>query len=415
MFDLEVTIIGGGIGGLTTGLFLRQHGYSVHVYERAPEILPVGAAISLWGNGVKVMNRLGLGKQMVQLGGQMNTMVYKNATGTENATGTKDALVHMPLAAVYAEVGERCYPVSRAELQQTLMDEFVAAGGALTLGRTCVGVEQERPGDADSRVLAVLDDGSRSAPSDLLIGADGIRSCVRDFVLEGAKPATIRYHYTNWNGLVQRTEALGDAEEWVMYVGEGKRASLMPVGGDRLYFFLGAPLAEDAPAPEKGSEAMRAELQHLFAGWPEQVQSLLGAIDVAKLNRIPICDLDPIDSYSRGRVVLVGDSKNAMTPCLGQGGAQAMEDAEVLASFLTTTNVSVRDACRRYEQHRKTRVRTMVIKARERATQIYPKTEAEWKETRKWYEELATSEDIGANILSGITANLMGGPWPPRL
>jgi len=405
MFDLEVVVVGGGIAGLSAALFMRREGFKTHVYERAEEILPVGAAISVWSNGVKVMNRLRLGKEMIKRGGRMDRMIYRGHDGKP--------LVDMDLSPVYNEVGERAYPVARGELQQLLMDTYVAEGGPLTLGRSCVGVEQVDPSDPDSKLVAVFDDGSKSAPCDLVLGADGIKSCVRDFVLGCETP--IRYHYTNFNGLVPMDAKIGKPNEWIMYVGEGKRASVMPVGGNRFYFFMGAPLPEDAPVPARG-EAMREELKQIFKGWPEPVQCLLDAIDVNKsLNRIPICDHDPLPKYYRGRAVLLGDAAHATTPTLGQGGCQALEDAEVLSSFLTTTNISVQDALERYSQHRQERVHTMVIKARERTATIYPRTEEDWKATRAWYKDLAESPEVGDNILKGITTNLHQGPWPPRL
>ncbi|GBG28753.1 Monooxygenase 3 [Hondaea fermentalgiana] len=405
MFDLDVVVIGGGIAGLSTALFLKRFGYNVIVYERAPEILPVGAAISVWSNGVKVMNRLGFGKEMIELGGQMDRMIYRSSKG--------ESLVDMDLGPVYKEVGERCYPVPRAELQQMLMDKYVAEGGKLVLGRSCVSVHRVDESDEDSKMYAVFDDGSKSMVCDVLVGADGIRSQVRTHVLE--KEMSPVYHYTNWNGLVKMDAKLGKPNEWVMHVGEGKRASVMPVGNGRFYFFMGAPLPEDAPAPERGSEAMRDELKEIFKGWPASVQHLIDAIDVTRLNRIPICDVDPLPRLWRGRAVLVGDSAHSTTPTLGQGGCQALEDAEVLSSFLTTTNVGVQDVFARYEQHRKDRVHTMVLKARERTAQIYPRDAEGEKATQQWYEELRSSKDIGSNILGGITANLKQGPWPPRL
>ena len=403
MFDLQVGIVGGGIGGLSVGLFLVKAGYEVHVFEQAEKILPVGAAISLWSNGVKVCNRLGLGKEIMGLGGRMEKMVYKNPAG--------ETLVTIELGDVYKDVGERAYPVSRAELQQLLMDTYVAQGGKLTLGKTCVAVERESDND-DSRVRAEFNDGSKSDYFDLLIGADGIKSRVRNFVLE-KETVPLVYHYTNWNGLLPMSKDLAEEDEWVMYVGEGKRASLMPVAGNRFYFFMGAPLSEDCASPQYRTEEMREELFKLFNAWPEPVQKLIKGIDVQKLNRIPICDIDPLDKLYRGRVVLLGDAAHATTPTLGQGGCQALEDSEVLAQFLLTTNVSVQDAFRRYEAHRKQRCHEMQLKARARTATIYPKNGGDepFKRTKAWYKDLER-DDIGPKILKGIAINLVGGPWP---
>eukprot|EP00511_Aplanochytrium_stocchinoi_P010547 CAMPEP_0204867386 /NCGR_PEP_ID=MMETSP1348-20121228/22426_1 /ASSEMBLY_ACC=CAM_ASM_000700 /TAXON_ID=215587 /ORGANISM="Aplanochytrium stocchinoi, Strain GSBS06" /LENGTH=404 /DNA_ID=CAMNT_0052019791 /DNA_START=118 /DNA_END=1332 /DNA_ORIENTATION=+ len=400
MFDLNVIIVGGGIAGLSTGLFLLRAGYKVHVYEQAPFILPVGAAISVWSNGVKVMNKLGLGKEMIRLGGRMDKMIYKTPEG--------DTMVEMDLQEVYSKSGERAYPVSRADLQQMLMDEYQKAGGELTLGKICVSVGKVNPDDADSKVIAIFDDGSKSSQCDLLIGADGIRSKVRSYVLDSTIP--LRYHYTNWNGLIDFDDKISLSNEWVMWVGDGKRASVMPIA-DRFYFFLGSALPEDAPGPERGTEAMRDELKQIFKQFPEGVERLIDAIDVKKLNRIPICDIDPLDKYYSGRVVLIGDAAHATTPTLGQGGCQAMEDAEVLSSFLISTNISVVDALDRYQKYRMKRTHEMVLKARERTAIIYSLKDS--SVTENWYSQLKGSEMSG-KILKGIAKNLGSSCFPPQ-
>jgi FAD-dependent urate hydroxylase len=77
MDKLKIVVIGAGIGGLTSGIALSQVGYEVEVYDRVKELRPVGAGISLWSNGVKVLNRLGLGEKMAQIGGLMDRMQYR--------------------------------------------------------------------------------------------------------------------------------------------------------------------------------------------------------------------------------------------------------------------------------------------------------------------------------------------------
>jgi FAD-dependent urate hydroxylase len=81
LYDLKVVIVGAGIGGLTAAIALQQAGFEVEIYDRVKEMRPVGAGISLWSNGVKVLNRLGLGKEIDRIGGKMNRMEYRTKTG----------------------------------------------------------------------------------------------------------------------------------------------------------------------------------------------------------------------------------------------------------------------------------------------------------------------------------------------
>lgn len=385
MYNLKVVMIGAGIGGLTTGIAMRQAGYQVEIYDRVQDLRPAGAGISLWSNGVKVLNRLGLGDDLAAIGGTMNRMEYRSHTD--------ELLSHIDLQPLVQRVGQRPYPVSRTELQNLLLQSF--GPESVHLGMECVGVETDH-----QAVTAVFADGHR-ATGDLLVGADGVHSTVRTHVV--GQPIGRRYaHYVNWNGLVDASPDLCPADLWMLYVGEGKRASMMPVGGNRFYYFFGAPMAEGtqvAPAQR------REELAQLFAGWPTPVQNLIAALDPEATNRLEIGDIDPLERLVRGRVALLGDAAHATTPTLGQGGCQAMEDGEMLTRYLVTTNLSVEDALQRYEAARKDRVAELVLKARKRTATIYG---YDPEVTEQWYRELK-QEDPEA-VVNALAKVILGGP-----
>ncbi len=386
MYNLTAVIIGGGIGGLTTGIALRQLGYKVEIYERTRDLRPSGAGISLWSNGIKVMNRLGLGEQVAAIGGQMNRLEYRSHRD--------DVLSRVNLDQLVQKVGQRPYPVARTDLQTMLAQAF--GPDDIHLGCKCVGVEQ----DPES-VTAVFEDGSR-VTGDILIGADGIRSTVRQYVVgQDIRP---RYaDYVNWNGLVPASEDLCEWDNWVIYVGDGKRASMMPVGGHRFYFFFGCPMPLGTSVEP---DHRRAELETIFTGWPDPVQRLIQRIDVeSSLNRLEIADLDPLPALVKGRVALLGDSGHATTPTLGQGGCQAIEDAEVLSRYLVSTTLSVADALKRYESERKDRVAAITLKARKRTDTIYAKDPVV---TEQWYSQLQ-HEDESA-VVEALAGVILGGP-----
>ncbi|MEB3338874.1 MAG: FAD-dependent urate hydroxylase HpxO [Leptolyngbyaceae bacterium] len=384
MYNLKAVIIGAGIGGLTAGIALRQAGYQVEIYDRVKELRPVGAGISLWSNGVKVMNRLGLGEKMAQIGGLMNRMQYRSQTD--------ELLNDIDLHPLIAEVGQRPYPVARNDLQQMLLNSFP---GEVTLNAKCIGVEE-----TEDSVTAIFENGHR-ATGDLLIAANGIRSNLRSYVL-GEETHPQYGGYVNWNGLVQASADLAPKDTWVVYVGEHKRASLMPVGGDRFYFFFDVPLPKGSQTPP---EAIQAELAEFFTGWPPVVQSLIQQLDPFKTNRLEIHDLSPIERMVRGRVALLGDAAHATCPDLGQGGCQAMEDGEVLTRYLLTTNISVADALKRYETERKERANGIVVKARKRAEIIHGK---EPELTQQWYEQLR--HESPGDVTGAISKTILGGP-----
>lgn len=385
MEQLKVIVVGAGMGGLTTALALRQAGYVVEVYDRVPELRPAGAGVSLWSNGVKVLNRLGLGRKLAAIGGQMRRVSYRASDGR--------VLCDFSLEPLVERVGERPYPVARTDLQQLLLD---AVGPEhVTLQANCVHVEQD-----GVSATAVFDDGRR-ASGDLVVAADGTHSVLRGVVL--GRAATRRYAgYVNWNGLVAQAPDLGPATSWVIYVGQHQRASLMPVGGGRFYFFFDVPLAAGSPADPAGP---RAELTRHFAGWAEPVQRVIQRLDAVKTNRLAIHDVEPLDRLVSGRVALLGDAAHTTTPDLGQGGCQAMEDAWVLANMLLTTNIGVEDALRRYEAARLPRTTEVVERARARADMTHGIDPAT---TQAWYDELS-SED-GSRILRAIGNTIVAGP-----
>lgn len=386
MYNLKAVVIGAGIGGLTAGIALKQVGYTVEIYDKASELRPAGAGISLWSNGVKVLNKLGLGNAVARLGGQMDRMEYRSHQG--------EILSQIDLTPLVQTVGQRPYPVSRSDLQELLLDAFGKEG--VRLGSKCIALEE-----TESEVTAMFEDGYRTT-GDLLIAADGVHSLLRKYVAE--VPAKPRYaNYVNWNGIVKANPSLIDNHTWVMYVGEGKRASMMPIGGDRLYYFFGAPMAKGTQVEPS---RRREELANTFYAWPQEIRNLIGQLDPMQTNRLEIHDLDPLPHLVRGRVALLGDSAHASTPTLGQGGCQAMEDAEILCRYLITTNIGVADALKRYEGERKERTERLVLKARQRADIIYGKDPAI---TDQWYERLRREDE--SETVSSLARTILAGPF----
>ena len=385
MESLNVIVIGAGMGGLTTGIALQQAGYTVELYDRVRELRPAGAAISLWSNGVKVLNHLGLSQEIASIGGQMDRMAYYSHTG--------EKLNDFSLFPLIERVGQRPYPVARTDLQQMLLQAFGAEN--VRLGMKCVGVEQ----DATS-VTARFEDGS-TATGDVLVAADGTHSLLRPYVL--GQPFDRRYvGYVNWNGLVPAMDDLAPPTSWVIYVGEHKRASLMPIADDRFYFFFDVPMSKEK-AQESGD--IRAELEHFFAGWATPVQTLIQRLEPDKTNRVLIHDIEPLQTLVRGRVALLGDSAHGAAPDLGQGGSQAIEDAFVLTNCLKTTTLSVADALQHYEVDRKERVADIITRARKRADMIHGKDP---ETTQQWYEAL--KYDDGTETIDGIAKTILAGP-----
>ncbi|MHC6184653.1 FAD-dependent urate hydroxylase HpxO [Acinetobacter sp. X9] len=383
---MNVVIIGAGMGGLTTGIALKKFGHQVRIFEQTEKILPVGAAISLWSNGVKCLNYLGLTDKIAKLGGQMDDLAY-----VDGLTG--DVMTQFSLLPLIEEVGQRPYPVARADLQNMLMDEF--GRDQIYLGKKMVSLE-----DKADYVEVHFADGS-STQADLLIGADGTHSLTRTYVL--GQQVQRRYAgYVNWNGLVEISEDLAPAQQWTTYVGEGKRASLMPVADGKFYFFLDVPLPAGL---DNNRDEYKKLLKQYFVDWCQPVQQLIERLDPQKTNRVEIHDIEPFTQFYKGRVVILGDAAHSTTPDIGQGGCQAMEDAIYLARSLQINTLGLEDALRRYQNKRNERAKELVLRARKRCDVTHMKDEAV---TQAWYEELRREQ--GGHIMQGIISNIVGNP-----
>ncbi|CAM0674967.1 FAD-dependent urate hydroxylase HpxO [Acinetobacter baumannii] len=383
---MNVVIIGAGMGGLTTGIALKKFGHQVRIFEQTEKILPVGAAISLWSNGVKCLNYLGLTDKIAKLGGQMDDLAY-----VDGLTG--DVMTQFSLLPLIEEVGQRPYPVARADLQNMLMDEF--GRDQIYLGKKMVRLE-----DKADYVEVHFADGS-STQADLLIGADGTHSLTRTYVL--GQQVQRRYAgYVNWNGLVEISEDLAPAQQWTTYVGEGKRASLMPVADGKFYFFLDVPLPAGL---DNNRDDYKKLLKQYFVDWCQPVQQLIERLDPQKTNRVEIHDIEPFTQFYKGRVVILGDAAHSTTPDIGQGGCQAMEDAIYLARSLQINTLGLEDALRRYQNKRNERANELVLRARKRCDVTHMKDEAV---TQAWYEELRREQ--GGHIMQGIISNIVGNP-----
>lgn len=340
---MQVVVVGGGIGGLATALALRRHAIDVTVYERHSYATELGAGLSLWPNAVHVLRRLGLesflGEHGVaQLGGSI-----RSVDGTVIGRSSSEELQR--------RFGAPAVAVHRAELLGALAE-------AVGNDNIVYNAELERFTQDRDDVTAVFVDGRR-AQGDALIGADGIYSVVRS-QLFGSQPP--RYAgYTAWRGVCafadEQLLQVASGEIW----GCGRRFGIVPMSGGRVYWFA----TDNAPPlrPVAGS-SHKAEAATLFADWPAPIPALIAATPDDAVLRNDIHDRVPLTSWSEGRVTLLGDAAHPMTPNLGQGGCQALEDALTLATCLHAQPDNVPDALQQYDQRRISRTSTIVLQSR---------------------------------------------------
>ena len=334
-------IIGAGIGGLATAIALRRVGIDAQVYERSVDLAPVGAGLSLWKNALVALDRLGLRDEVRALS------VPGMDAGLRTWQG--GVLVGSAATELAQRFGEYAIVVHRAALQRVLRDRLESLGpGSVHLGKTCVSIDESAGG-----VTARFADGSE-AHGPALIGADGLRSVVRAH-LHGDTPP--RYSgYTAWRGVARFDHGrLRAGESW----GAGQRFGQVPMHGGEVYWFATA----NVPAGEHSGDGEQAELLRRFAAWHDPIEPLIRATDPAAILRNDIYDRPPLRAWGRGRVTLLGDAAHPMTPNLGQGGCQALEDAVVLARSLKDA-ASIDAGLRAYEAARLPRTSFITLASR---------------------------------------------------
>lgn len=358
MRSLKVTIVGAGIGGLSCAVALRDSVCDVQVFERAPELLPIGAGICMWPNGAAALRVLNCSEELDDISPILRELSYLDKDGSPLRT--------MSLADMTERVGQRSYPLARSDLHDALRSQI--DDEVVVLDAECVGVEQH----ADS-VETIFLDGTR-VKADLLIGADGVRSVIRPHVV--GDTAVIHHYYDTWVGLVPSRLELTPADTFTFHVGEQQRVGLLDVGRQRTYFFCDAPAGRHATT---GSNDPCEQLSALFAGWSPRVRRLIDHVDPGTV-RLPVCDMDPLPTFVSERIALLGDAAHTTTPTLGQGGALAMEDSLVLGRHLAEHG-HLGDALAAYDAERRPRS-THVVRAARARTQamlgVISEAEASW-------------------------------------
>jgi 2-polyprenyl-6-methoxyphenol hydroxylase-like FAD-dependent oxidoreductase len=335
MDERAVLIAGGGIGGLALALGLTRLGVPVHVLERAPEIHEVGAGIGVMPNAVRVLDRLGVGDAVRGIGTPLTVL--------EGCTWQGRTLTRLGIGDILPGAEQPIFVVHRADLQGILLR-------ALPTGVVRTGAEVAGFAAAADAVEAHLAGGEAVAGA-LLVGADGLGSAVRR-VLHGPEP--LRYSgQTCYRGIARYRP---DDPEVIREVqGPGQRASVIPIDGERAYWWaaLNAPRGEaDDP------DTRRDRLLRLYAGWPYGIP---GAIErtTGPVLRNDLLDRRPLSRWGEGRATLLGDAAHPMLPNLGQGGCTALEDALVLARCIAAHG-PIAAALREYEAARIPRTTRLV-------------------------------------------------------
>ena len=343
---LDVIVVGGGIGGLFAANALAASGLRVRIYEQAPAIGEIGAGVFLTPNSVRHLKRIGLEPAVQKWGARV---------GGDSRYFRHDGTPIAPVQVTDSSGWNATYGMHRADLVQMLADALPA--GALHAGHRCTGFEQDA-----SKTRVSFANGA-SAEADIVIAADGIHSELRPHVFASSEP--VFSGSVAYRGLVPHQRVPDwPTDRWQMWLGKGRHFLAFPVRAGKLINYVGF-----VPTDEEMKESWTAPgdpdvLRQAFAGWDPRIHQLLKEVQLTF--RWALYDREPLPTWTRQRLSLLGDAAHPMLPHLGQGANQSIEDGMALATILARADrASAPQGLLAYERLRRDRVAQVQRGARE--------------------------------------------------
>jgi FAD-dependent urate hydroxylase len=347
--SLRILVIGAGVSGISIARGLLRDGHDVTVFERRPDMQAGGGAVTIWSNGETVLGQLGV--DMDGAGQLLSAVRVLTSTGRPLATLDVTAMVN--------RLGAPVRMVPRRVLLERLLEGFPT-------DRIRCNTRAVRVVSTPNRVRVEFEDGS-SAEGDVLIGADGMHSMVRNVVgAQDAQPTG----WCSWQGLATLPD-VADKHVALVVIGEHGNTGFWPAGGPNVQWWFDLPWSDDFIRPERPIDVIRSH----FTGWSESVDRVLATLTDDDLAPSPFPHFrHPIPRPGRGALTLLGDAAHTMPPTLAQGTNQALLDTMVLRKALSDlkngANRGSSDLSRALRWYEKTRRRKVMAVSRVASLQV---------------------------------------------
>jgi len=348
----KIIVVGAGIGGLAAALALQRRGFSVVVYERAQEIREIGAGLIVTSNARRALHNLGIDKALEAASSCVPVHHLCNyATGAIERAVQNDQILR--------QYGMATLQVHRADLHGLLMEAVRDNDpGCLRPGHEFLGLEQDEAG------VSVKFANGTSDAGDVLVGADGNASAVRTFLFPGEA--------TKFNGQVAFRALIPDElvpaslRQLQMAMNPAPKRYLLyyPLRGGRIMNLIGCGQTDSWEAEGWSIPATNEEFANAYSDFAPELLALIRNIPPGALFKWGLRDREPLETWTVGRVTMLGDAAHPMTPFLGQGACMAVEDALLMGRAFAASE-TVHEALRRYEAARKTRGTNVQLWSRE--------------------------------------------------
>jgi salicylate hydroxylase len=352
---LRALVIGAGIGGTAAAIALRRAGLDVSLFEQTLTQREVGAGIQISPNASRLLGRCGLGDAMARAAVRPSEIVFRRwqdgrVLGSEELGDT-----------IENRYGAPYYHFHRADLIALLADAF--GRKEIKLGRRLVGVEQDERG-----VTAHFEDGT-SERGDLLIGADGIHSQVRERLFGEEQPRFSGQIAYRGLAPAERVAHLGLPHDVTNWVGPGGHFVHYYVSAGRFLNFVAVSEETTWTREQWSDRGSISDAARKYEGWHPQIATILNAVD--ETFKWALFDRDPFPEWTQGRVALLGDACHPMLPYMAQGAAQAIEDGAALAACLKQVAFDIPSAFRAYVTLRKPRATEVQERSRANSTSFH--------------------------------------------
>ncbi|MEH2465890.1 FAD-dependent oxidoreductase [Nostoc sp.] len=353
----KVAIVGAGPAGLAAAIVLRSQGIDVQVYEKAQEFRPAGTGLGLAPNGLNFLDAIapGIVETLKSSGCEVHHTVLKNIQGETIRT---NAIKYLE------QYGQPLLTVWWYHLQQVLVSRLPS--DIIHLNHRCISFDQDENG------VEIHFDGEKPVYADLLIGADGVNSVIRETLFGEGKPNYIGSMC--WRAVIKYHHELFNDYELVFVKGNKQFMYILNVGGGYTSW-INRKLSPDYSLSHSADEVKSRILDEL-TDWDESFRAVVEATPAEQIWEGPICDRPPLTHWSQGRVTLLGDAAHPMAPAMAQGANTTFEDAYELGECFSQS-ANLQEALISYEQRRIER--TKIIQAR-----------SAWGEMR-YYDDTLTS------------------------
>jgi len=351
---VKISIIGAGIAGLSTAILLKQEGYDVCIYERNSHISDIGAGIVCWPNASFVLDKLNVLDEVSKVSGEVSNLRRLNV---------KEELLNlMDIKKINQQMHYDSYSILRRDLMIILFDRILDLDIPIYFNHNLIGIEA-----INEEQTKIEFDNKKKVVSSIVLGADGrMNSLVRKYVNGDNSP--IYKGFINWVGILESKNDLFPDFDVLDYWGVGQRFGIVPINSKKAYWAAGMT---SSSIEKKEPSLYKHELNSLFKSWPKSILEIIKQTELNDINKIYIHDHNPINTWYKNNVLLVGDSAHAALPTSGQGACQALEDAWHLTQSLKKNNNDIQNTFAHFNKLRQKKTDLIINQGRQLASTIF--------------------------------------------